>query len=170
MLSVLRQDLKTTIWCVPSDRTVRPVAGPVILSPTSSTPDLCSPDLPEDLGNRSSSARPLTSLLANITIPPNLPGPCRFVCIYSTLDVYPVKTPVDTQLRTSMCASGCLHGMNEEEARTFRADNAGTTSQFEAEAETEIIVAQGFAEMSPEHQDWYDKAVRERNRLSLIHI
>ena len=56
--------------------------------------------------------------------------------------------------------------MNEEEARTFRADNAGTTSQFEAEAETEIIVAQGFAEMSPEHQDWYDKAVRERNRLA----
>ena len=56
--------------------------------------------------------------------------------------------------------------MNEEEAQTFRADNAGTTSQFEAEAETEIIVAQGFAEMSPEHQDWYNKAVRERNRLA----
>ena len=56
--------------------------------------------------------------------------------------------------------------MNEEEARTFRADNAGTTSRFEAEAETEVIVAQGFAEMSPEHQDWYDKAIRKRNRLA----
>ena len=56
--------------------------------------------------------------------------------------------------------------MNDEETQTFRADNAGTTSMYEAEAETEVIVAQGFAEMSQEHQDWYDKAVRERNRLA----
>ena len=30
----------------------------------------------------------------------------------------------------------------------------------------EVIIAQGFAEMDQEHQDWYDKAVKERNRLA----
>ena len=56
--------------------------------------------------------------------------------------------------------------MNDEEAQTFRVDNAGTTSSYEAEAATEIIVAQGFAEMDQEHQDWYEKAARERNKLA----